>query len=194
MVSTSTCPSCNGSGKIIKNKPAGSDPNGMLTSEEIIPIKIPGGITDVMQLSMGGKGNEPPFGGVPGDLLILVEEIPHKILTRDGNNLVYDLYISFVEAALGTSVEIPTLSNKVKIKIEPGTQPGKILRLRGKGVKDINGYGQGDQLIHVNVWTPKQLTPEEKTILENLRDSENFKPNPGKQERGFFERMKEFFH
>ena len=194
MVSTSTCPACGGSGKIIKNKPAGSDQNGLIMAEEIIPIKIPGGITDGMQLSMNGKGNDPPFGGIPGDLLILIEEIPHKVLTRDGNNLVYDLYISFADAALGTSVEIPTLDGKVKIKIEPGTQPGKILRLRGKGVKDIHGYGNGDQLIHVNVWTPKILSPEERQILENLRNSPNFKPNPGKQERGFFERMKEFFN
>jgi len=194
MVSTSVCHSCGGSGKIINNRPANADHNGLVMQEEIIPIKIPAGVVDGMQLSMSSKGNEPPFGGVPGDLLIVVEEKPHEIFTRDGNNLVYDLYISLIDAALGESIEIPTLDGKVKIKIDPGTQPGKILRLRGKGIKDIQGYGTGDQLIHVNVWIPKHLTPEEKALLENLRDSPNFKPNPGKHDKGFFERMKEFFH
>ncbi len=147
-----------------------------------------------MQLSMSGKGNEPPGGGIPGDLLILIEEKHHDLLTRDGNNLIYDLYLSFIDAALGTSMEVPTIDGKVRIKIEPGTQSGKILRLRGKGIKDIDGYGKGDQLIHVNVWTPKQLTAEEKQILENLKNSPNFKPSPGKSEKGFFDRMKEFFN
>lgn len=193
MVSTSTCPTCNGSGQIIDNKPPGVDSSGLKPQEEVISIKIPAGVAEGMQLSMSGKGNEAPGGGVPGDLLILIEETEGDELKRDGNNVVYDLYLNFVDAALGTSLEVPTIDGKVKIKIEAGTQSGKILRLRGKGIKDINGYGKGDQLIHVNVWTPQSLTSDEKSKLESLRESANFKPNPGKGEKGFFDRMKEFF-
>ena len=131
---------------------------------------------------------------MPGDLLILIEELEDGELQRDGNNVVLDLYLNFVDAALGTSLEVPTIDGKVKIKIDSGTQSGKILRLRGKGIKDINGYGKGDQLIHINVWTPKKLTDEEKSTLEAIRDSPNFKPQPGKQDKGFFDRMKEFFN
>ncbi|NMM48707.1 molecular chaperone DnaJ [Marinigracilibium pacificum] len=193
MVSSSTCPTCGGSGQIVENVPPGANSQGLEPKEEIISIKIPAGVSDGMQLSMSGKGNEAPNGGAAGDLLILIEEIEHETLKRDGNNVVFDLYISFIDAALGEDVEIPTLDGKVKIKIAPGTQSGKVLRLRGKGIKDLNGYGVGDQLIHVNVWTPKTLTKEEKQALENLKASKNFKPNPGKNEKGFFERMKEYF-
>jgi molecular chaperone DnaJ len=143
---------------------------------------------------MSGKGNEAPGGGMPGDLLILIEEKSDSELTRDGNNVMYDLYLNFIDAALGTDAEVPTIGGKVKIKVEPGTQSGKILRLRGKGIKDINGYGKGDQLIHINVWTPKKLSGEEKSALEALRDSPNFKPQPAKHERGFFDRMREIFN
>lgn len=192
MVSASTCPTCGGSGQIVDKKPADADPRGLIFKEEIIPINIPSGVADGMQLSMGGKGNE-IAGGIPGDLLIVIEEVEDNILQRDGNNVVYDLYVSFIDAALGESIEVPTIDGKVKIKLEPGTQSGKILRLKGKGIKDINGYSKGDQLIHVNVWTPKQLTKEEKQLLEKLKYSENFKPDPGKSEKSFFEKMKEFF-
>jgi molecular chaperone DnaJ len=194
MVSTSTCPACNGSGQIIDKRPSGVDNSGLVSKEEIISVKIPAGVADGMQLSMGGKGNDAPGGGIPGDLLILIEEQEDKHLKRDGNNLIYDLYISFVDAALGTTVEVPSVGSKVKIKIEPGTQSGKILRLRGKGLKDVNGYEVGDELIYVNVWTPKKLTAEEKSKLESLRNSPNFHPNPDANEKGFFERMKEFFN
>ena len=127
-------------------------------------------------------------------MLILIEEQDDKSLKRDGNNLIYDLYISLIDASLGTSVEVPTISGKAKIKIEPGTQSGKILRLRGKGIKDINGYETGDQLVYVNVWTPKKLSAEERAILEKLRNSPNFIPHPDSSDKGFFEKMKEFFH
>ncbi|NJN25101.1 MAG: molecular chaperone DnaJ [Cyclobacteriaceae bacterium] len=193
MVSASTCHTCNGSGKIIDKRPPGVDNSGLLQKEEVLDIKIPGGVGEGMQLSMSGKGNYGPNGGPPGDLLILIEEKPDELLKRDGNNVVFDLYLNFVDAVLGTSVEVPTIDGKVKIKIEAGTQSGRILRLRGKGIQDINGYGVGDQLIHVNIWTPKQVSKEEQEILEKLKDSPNFSPSPGKNDRSFFERMKEFF-
>ncbi len=192
MMSTSTCPTCGGSGQIVESRGPGVDSSGLKRQEEVISIKIPAGVTDGMQLSMSGKGNE-VAGGIPGDLLILIEEEEDDILKRDGNNVIYDLYINFVDAALGTSIEVPTIDGKVKIKIDAGTQSGKILRLRGKGIKSIEGYGQGDQLVHVNVWTPKKLTSDERAILESLKDSPNFEPAPGKSDKSFFERMKEFF-
>jgi molecular chaperone DnaJ len=193
MVSATTCSQCHGSGKIIDHKPTGVDNTGLEQKEEVISIKIPAGVRDGMQLSMSGKGNEPAGGGVPGDLLIIIEEKEHELLKREGNNIVYDLFLNFADAALGTSVEVPTLDGKVKIKIEPGTQSGKILRLRNKGLRDLNGYETGDQLIHVNIWTPQTLTREEKEALETLRNSSNFMPNPDGKEKGFFAKMKEFF-
>ncbi len=194
MVSASTCSACDGSGQIIDKRPGGVDNSGLVSKEEIISVKIPSGVADGMQLSMSSKGNEAPGGGVPGDLLILIEEQEDRFLKRDGNNLVYDLYISFVDAAVGTNVEVPSVGGKVKIKIEPGTQSGKILRLRGKGLKDVNGYEVGDQLVYVNVWTPKKLTSEERANLESFRGSPNFEPHPDANEKGFFERMKEYFN
>lgn len=194
MVSATTCSSCDGSGQMVDKRPPGIDSSGLSSKEEVISVKIPAGVADGMQLSMAGKGNDAPGGGVAGDLLILIEEQEDKQLKRDGNNLIYDLYISFIDAALGTNVEVPSVGGKVKIKIDPGTQSGKVLRLRGKGLKDINGYETGDQLIYVNVWTPKKLTPEERSKLESLRTSANFEPNPDANEKGFFERMKEFFN
>jgi molecular chaperone DnaJ len=194
MVSATTCSSCDGSGQVIDKRPAGVDNSGLVSKEEIISVKIPAGVADGMQLSMGGKGNEAPGGGAAGDLLILIEETEDKLLKRDGNNLIYDLYVNFVDAALGTTAEIPSIGGKVKIKIDAGTQSGKVLRLRGKGLRDVNGYETGDQLIYVNVWTPKKLTPDEKAKLESLRESPNFQPHPDANEKGFFERMKEYFN
>ncbi|GMQ27268.1 molecular chaperone DnaJ [Algoriphagus sp. oki45] len=192
MVSASTCTVCGGSGQIVDKKPAEADSKGLIIKEEIISLNIPGGVGEGMQLSMSGKGNETP-GGIPGDLLIVIEEAEDKVLQRDGNNVVYDLYISFIDAALGSSIEVPTIDGRVKIKIDPGTQSGKMLRLKGKGIKDINGYSRGDQLIMVNVWTPTQLSKDERAMLESLKNSENFKPDPGKQDKSFFDKMKEFF-
>lgn len=192
MMSTTTCTTCGGTGQMVNSRGAGVDSSGLKSTEEVIPIKIPAGVSEGMQLSMSGKGNE-VAGGIAGDLLIVVEEEASDILQRDGNNVIFELYLSFIDAVLGTSVEVPTIDGKVKIKIEPGTQSGKILRLRGKGIKDLEGYGKGDQLIHVNVWTPQELTKDEKDKLESLRSSENFKPNPSKNDKTFFERMKEYF-
>ncbi len=193
MVSASTCPTCNGEGKTIENRCAKCHGEGRNLEEEVITVKIPEGVSDGMQLSMSGKGNAPKRGGMPGDLLIVIEEQEDEALKREGLNVIYDLYVSFVDAALGTSLEVPTIDGSVKIKIDAGTQSGKMLRLRGKGIPDINGYGKGDQLIHINIWTPKDLTEQEKKVLNNLKDSPNFKPQPGKSEKSFFERMKEFF-
>jgi molecular chaperone DnaJ len=147
-----------------------------------------------MQLSVSGRGNAAERGGIPGDLLVVIEEETHPHLQRDGNQLLYDLYISFPEASVGTAVEIPTLEGKAKIKIEPGTQAGKVLRLKGKGLPSVNGYGRGDLLVNINVWTPQSLSLEEKKMMEQLRQSPNFKPNPGKGDKSFYEKMKEFFH
>jgi len=193
MVSTTTCSACNGAGQLIDKRPSGVDSSGLISKEDMITVKIPAGVSEGMQLSMSSKGNEAPGGGIPGDLLILIEEVEDTELKRDGNNLIFDLHITFIDAALGTSVEVPSIGGKVRIKIEPGTQSGKILRLRGKGLKDVNGYGAGDQLIYINVWTPKKLTSEEKAKLESLKNSPNFQPHPEAGEKGFFERMKEYF-
>jgi len=192
MVSASTCPTCGGNGQVVDKKPAEADARGLIVKEEIIPINIPAGVSDSMQLSLSDKGNETP-GGIPGDLLIVIEEVPHEHLQRDGNNVIYDLYVNFVDAVLGAQLEVPTIEGKVKIRLESGTQSGRILRLKGKGIQELNGYGKGDQLIHVNVWTPIQVTKEEKEILERLRDSDNFSPAPGKSEKTIFDKMKEFF-
>ncbi len=193
MVSSSTCPTCSGEGKIVDDKCDKCYGEGRILEEEVINVKIPEGVGDGMQLSMSGKGNVPRRGGIPGDLLIVIEEVEDAQLKREGINIVHDLYLSFVDAALGTSVEVPTIDGNVKIKIDPGTQSGKILRLRGKGVQDINGYSRGDQLININIWTPKNLTDKEKNILNGLKNSPNFKPQPDKSDKSFFERMKEFF-
>jgi molecular chaperone DnaJ len=193
MQTASTCPGCGGEGQIIKEKCKSCYGDGIVKGEEVISINIPAGVAEGMQLSMQGKGNAAARGGIPGDLLIVVEETEHPTLKRDGNNLLYNLFISVPEVILGTSAEINTLDGKAKIKIEPGTQSGKVLRLRGKGLPNINGYEKGDLLVNVNVWTPQTLNKEEKQLLEKLRDSENFKPNPSQKERGFFSRMKEYF-
>ncbi|KAB7732569.1 molecular chaperone DnaJ [Rudanella paleaurantiibacter] len=194
MVSTSTCPTCNGEGKIVTDRCDACFGEGRVLEEDVIPIKIPAGVAEGIQLSVGGKGNVPPRGGVAGDLLIVVEEEEDVDLKRDGSNVVYDLYVTFPDAALGTSVEVPTIDGRARITLEPGTQSGKILRLKGKGIKELNGYGRGDQLIHVNVWTPRTISSEERAILEKLRASPNFQPKPNKNEKGFFEKMKDFFH
>jgi len=193
MVTTTTCPTCEGEGKVITQKCTVCAGEGRVMKEEVIPIKIPAGVAEGIQLSISGKGNVPTRGGVAGDLLVIIEEEEDESLKREGNNVHYDLYISFADAALGATVEIPTIQGKVKITIEPGTQSGKILRLRGKGIKEINSSNIGDQLVHVNVWTPKQLTVEERHLLEKLRTSPNFHPNPSKTEKGFFDRVKDFF-
>jgi molecular chaperone DnaJ len=193
MQTTSTCPTCNGEGTQITSKCTSCHGDGLTRGEETISINIPAGVSEGMQLSMGGKGNAAPRGGTPGDLIILIEETPHESLKREGNNVIYDLHISFIDAAIGASIEVPTIDGKAKIKIDAGTQGGKILRLKGKGVPEVNSYHRGDQLIYVNIWTPKALSKDELEILERLKDSPNFKPQPGKNEKSFFDKMREYF-
>ncbi|RZJ80774.1 MAG: molecular chaperone DnaJ [Flavobacterium sp.] len=193
MQTTATCPTCHGNGQQITSKCGSCHGEGTVRGEETITINIPAGVSEGMQLSMAGKGNAGPNGGVPGDLIILIEELPHDTLKREGNNIVYDLHVSIVDAALGYSAEVPTIDGKAKIKIEAGTQSGKLLRLKGKGIPEVNSYHRGDQIIHVNIWTPKALSSEERTILEKLRESPNFKPQPGKNDKSFFDKMKEYF-
>lgn len=194
MQTSSTCPSCGGEGQTIKDKCKSCYGDGIVRAEEIITINIPAGVAEGMQLSMSGKGNAAARGGVPGDLLILIEEAEHPVLKRDGNNLFVEHYISVADAALGTHIEVPTIDGKAKIKIEPGTQPGKVLRLRGKGLPAVNSYEKGDLLVNINVWIPQKLSKEETKALEKLNESENFKPKPSGKEKSFFERMKEYFH
>ena len=194
MQTQSACPYCGGQGRIIKDKCHDCHGDGIVKSEEIITINIPAGVSDGMQLSMRGQGNAAPHGGVPGDLIIQVEEIPHELFERQENNLFYNAFITFADAALGAAVEIPTLNGKVRVKIEQGTPSGKVIRLKGKGLPDLNGYSRGDLLVSINVWVPKSLTKEEKSMVEELGKHPNFQPNPSKQERGFFDKMKDLFN
>ena len=186
MQTQSTCHICQGAGKMIDKRPSDADAQGLKRQEEVIEIEIPAGVEEGMQLSVTGKGNAGPFNGVPGDLIVVVEEVEHDELKRDGDNLHYEAYVNFVDAVLGESIEIPTISGKAKIKVEPGTQSGKVLRLKGKGLPHL--------FVHINIWTPKKVSKEEKEILEKFRESENFKPSPDKNDKSFFSRMKDMFH
>ena len=193
MQTAATCSSCSGSGQIIDSKPNDADAQGMVVQEDTVSIQIPAGVEDGMQLKVGGKGNDAPGNGVPGDLIVAIETLEHETLKIEGDNLHYDLYISLSDAVLGTSKDIDTVSGKARIKLEPGLQSGKILRLRGKGIKSINGYGAGDLLVHVNVWTPKELNKEQRTFFEKMQGDENFEPKPEKSDKSFFEKVKDMF-
>ena len=193
MQTSSTCPACHGQGSIIKNKCSHCHGEGIVKGEEIVQVNVPAGVSEGMQMKIGGKGNAARRGGVNGDLIVIFEETDHPELIRDENDLLYNLHINFSDAALGTSVEIPTVESKVKIKIAPGTQGGKILRLKGKGLPSYGSYGKGDILVKVNVWIPKTLSKEEKKILEKLANSPNFEPKPESEERSFFDRVKDMF-
>jgi len=193
MQTAATCTTCSGAGQQIDKKAAGTDAHGLATSEETVSVKIPAGVVEGMQLKVSGKGNDAPGNGVAGDLLVLIEEQDHVNLKREGDNLHYDLYVSFSDAVLGISKEIETVTGKVRIKLDTGIQSGKILRLRGKGIPSINGYGKGDLLVHVNVWTPQELNKEQKTFFENMQEHENFVPNPNENDKSFFDKVKDMF-
>ncbi|XWN34648.1 MAG: molecular chaperone DnaJ [Roseivirga sp.] len=187
------CGVCYGEGKVISAPCTTCQGEGRLLQDETLSLQIPAGVNSGMQLSMAGRGNLPPRGGIPGDLLISIEEIADEVLKREANNIHYQLHLSFVEAALGCEATVPTIGSKLKLKIPAGTQSGETLKLRGKGIKDVEGYGRGDQLVHVQIWTPQQLTKEEKEKLISLKEAPNFKPDPSKKERSFFEKVKSFF-
>ena len=193
MQTVGTCPNCNGEGSTITNKCTSCKGEGRVYTEETIGIDIPAGVQDGMQLSLNGKGNIGERGGAPGDLIVLIEEEAHPDLQRDNLNVIFDMHISIPDAVFGANLEVPTIDGRAKIKIPPGTQSGKIFRLKGKGFPSINSYEKGDQLIHVNVWTPQELTPEEKEIIEKFRESKNFQPQPEKNEKSFFTKVKEMF-
>ena len=193
MQTSTTYQVCNGSGKIIKERPSGSDANGMVKEQETVKITIPPGVEDDMQLKVSGKGNAAPFDGINGDLLVLISVEEHESLIRDGQNLHFDHYISFADAALGTTSQIPTIKGKVKIKIEKGIQSGKILRLKSQGLPSVNSYGKGDLLVHINLWTPQNISSDEKKFFEKAQNSKNFQPQPSKSDKSFFDRVKEMF-
>ena len=192
MQTRTTCPTCGGEGHIIKNKCKECGGEGIVYGEEVVTVKIPKGVSEGMQLSMSGKGNAGKHNGVPGDLLILIEEEADKELIRDENDLIYNLLLSFPTAALGGTVEIPTIDGRVKVKIEPGTQPGKVLRLRNKGLPSVNGYGTGDLLVNVSIYVPETLNKDEKKALEEMDKSDNFKPNTSIKEK-IFRKFKTLF-
>jgi molecular chaperone DnaJ len=193
MQTVTTCPTCNGEGTSITNKCGSCKGDGRVYGEENITIDIPAGVQEGMQLSMSGKGNAGERGGYPGDLIVQIEEEAHPELLRDGLNVVYDLHISFPDAVFGTQVEVPTIDGRAKLKIPAGTQSGKVFRLKGKGFPAVQSYEKGDQMVYVNIWTPQDLSAEEKTMLEKLQSSPNFQPHPEKGEKGFFERIRDMF-
>ena len=193
MQTASTCPTCGGTGKVIKNKCTHCHGDGIVKGEEVIDIDIPAGVGEGMQLTLRGKGGAGPHNGVNGDLYVLIEEEPHPELERDGSNLIYNLFISVPQAILGTEAEVPTVSGKVRVKIAPGTQSGKILRLRGKGLPVVNGYGNGDLLVYVNVWIPKKVTRDDEKLLQELSKSDSFKPAPNDDDRSFFKKLRDYF-
>ncbi|MDR1416253.1 MAG: molecular chaperone DnaJ [Prevotellaceae bacterium] len=193
MQTSTVCPKCRGEGRIITAPCPACSGNGIVQSEEEISFKIPQGMYEGMQLNVSGKGNAARRGGQNGDLLVVIEEEKNEDLIRDGSNLVHNLFISVSEAALGASVEVPTVDGRAKITIKAGTQPGSILRLSGKGLPVVNRYGVGDLLVYVNVWIPKKLDKEEKKVMEKLLTSENFKPNPDASEKNFMDRLRKMF-
>jgi molecular chaperone DnaJ len=193
MQTAAPCNVCGGAGQIIDHKPAGADSQGMVANEETVTIQIPAGVESDMRLKVNGKGNDAPGNGISGDLLVDIEVKPHEHLQREGNNLHYDLYISVPEAVIGTSKEIQTVSGKVRIPVEAGIQSGKILRLRGKGMPSLNGYGTGDLLVHINVWTPRNLTKDQKVFFESMMTDTNFDPAPDKGDKSFFGKVKDMF-
>ena len=193
MQTVTTCGNCNGEGTVVTAKCTNCKGEGRVFSDETVTIDIPAGVQEGMQLNVGGRGNAGERGGPPGDLIVLIEEEPHAELVRDGLNVAFELHLSFSDAVFGTQVEVPTIDGRAKIKIPAGTQSGKIFRLKGKGFPAVNSYEKGDQLIHVNIWTPQTVTSEEKAMLEKLSESPNFKPNPDKNERSFFDKVREMF-
>jgi molecular chaperone DnaJ len=193
MQTVTTCPACNGEGSTITAKCNDCKGEGRVYGEETVSIDIPAGVQEGMQLNVSGRGNAGERGGMPGDLVILIEEEQHKELQREGLNVAYELHVSFPDAVFGTQVEVPTIDGRAKIKIPAGTQSGKVFRLKGKGFPAVNSYEKGDQLVHVNIWTPQNVSSDERNMLEKMNHSNNFKPNPDKNQKSFFDKMREMF-
>lgn len=193
MQTQTTCGTCQGIGKVADKIPSGANEQGLVKEDEEVTINIPAGAREGIQLNVRGKGNDAPFGGNPGDLLVVVEEEEDSKIKREGDNLHQELFISFAEAALGTSKEISTVGGKVKIKIDAGTQSGKILRLAGKGLPSIDSYGKGDMFVHINVWTPQKLTPEQKDFFEKQMHNGEMNAEPSGKEKSFFDKVKDLF-
>ncbi len=194
MQTSTVCPTCSGEGHIIKNKCTSCQGNGIVKGEEVIDIEIPAGVGEGMQLSVRGKGNAGPRNGINGDLIVVIEEEAHPDLERNGSDLIYNLFITVPEAILGTQAEVPIINGKVRVKIAAGTQSGKVLRLKGKGLPNLNSFGSGDLLVNVNVWIPQKVSKEEEAILNQLSQSDNFKACPTDEEKGFFKRIKDYFN
>lgn len=192
MQTQSECPKCHGEGRVISDPCPECRGLGVKDGEEVITVTIPAGVEDGMELSMRGKGDAAVHGGVNGDLRILIREIPHPQFVRNGNNLIYNLLIDIPTAILGGSVEIPTLSNPIKFKIEPGTTHGTMKRVRGKGLKDVNGYGTGDLLINIGIHIPTSVTREEKEMLMKMSESSNFCPGE-KEKSSFIDKLRRKF-
>ena len=190
--SAAVCPECNGDGKIIKENCTYCNGTGVQHKEQVVSFNIPAGVADGMTLTVKGKGNAPMHGGVNGDLLVVIEEIKHPELIRDGNDVVYNLMLDFPTAALGGSVEVPTIGGRARLKIAPGTQPGKILRLRGKGLPSTEGYGTGDELVNVMVYVPETLNDEERKLIEQLGDKPDMKPSDSVKDR-IFSKLRHIF-
>lgn len=194
MQTQTTCGTCQGLGKVADKIPAGANAQGLVKEDEEVTINIPAGARDGIQLNVRGKGNDAPFGGNPGDLFVVVEEEEDKTIKREGDNLHQELYISFAEAALGTQKEVATVGGKVKIKVDAGTQSGKILRLSGKGLPSLDSYGKGDMFIHINVWTPQKLTPEQEEFFKNQISNGEMDAEPSGKEKTFFDKVKDLFN
>ncbi len=187
------CPTCGGSGKEITQKCPKCHGSGVQRGEEVVEIKIPAGVMAGMQLSVSGKGNAAKNGGESGDLIVVIDEIPDKELQRDGNDLIYNLNLNIADAILGCTIEIPTVAGRTKIKIPEGTEAGKVLRLKGKGVPDINGYEVGNLLVVVDLYVPQSVTDEQREVLRKLQSAPNFKPQHKSGSKNIFDKLRAYF-